>query len=64
MEGEVGEVGVIVSIIHTCGWRGPCEQQEVWAGGWGGVGLVTTVAATWRFSERSLSWEGSRCGAL
>lgn len=32
MENEAGEVGVIASIIHTCGRRGSCEQQEAWAG--------------------------------
>ena len=32
MESEAGEVGVIASIIHTCGRRGSCKQQEAWAG--------------------------------
>lgn len=59
MEGEPRKMGVIVLIIPTCGWRGSCEQQEVWAG----LGSAP-VAATWRFPELSLSWEGPRCGAL
>lgn len=32
MEGEPRKVGVIVSTIPTCGWRGSCEEQAVWAG--------------------------------
>lgn len=32
MENEAGGVGVVASIIHTCGRRGSCKQQEAWAG--------------------------------
>lgn len=59
MEGEAGEVGIIVSIVHTCGWEGAASSRRC------GLGLGSaTVAATWRFPELGLSWEGPRCGAL
>lgn len=32
MKGEAEEVGDKVSIVDTCGWRGSCEQQELWTG--------------------------------